>query len=54
MSRYARADRLRLKEAVLKLEQKMKDVDPGSTALVVIDVQRAFLDWEKTGAGRKA
>ena len=30
----------------------MKDVDPQSTALVVIDVQKAFQDWERTGAGR--
>lgn len=30
----------------------MNDMDPQSTALVVIDVQKAFQNWEHTGAGR--
>ncbi|WP_406858682.1 cysteine hydrolase family protein [Alsobacter sp. KACC 23698] len=27
-------------------------MDPRSTALIVVDVQKAFQDWEETGAGR--
>lgn len=30
----------------------MNDLDPQATALVVIDVQKAFQDWERTGVGR--